>query len=53
MMIYAGGAGSDQRYRREKMKQIRLLWMIIKRCNKLLCISFRGDARGAGDQQLW
>ena len=33
MMIYAGGAGSDQRYRREKMKQIRLLWMIIKRCN--------------------
>lgn len=32
-MIYAGGAGSDQRYRREKMKQIRLLWMIIKRCN--------------------
>ena len=33
MMIYAGGAGSDQRYRIEKMKQIRLLWMIIKRCN--------------------
>lgn len=32
-MVYAGGAGSDQRYRREKMKQIRLLWMIIKRCN--------------------
>ena len=32
-MVHAGGAGSDQRYRREKMKQIRLLWMIVKRCH--------------------